>query len=62
MAKSKDALSLIRLALVGQNLSAISREAGMTVRQVRNIRDGVTKRPRWDTMQALSRILKIPLS
>jgi len=59
--KSKDTVELIRSALKGMNLSEVARQNGMSVRQVRNIRDAKTKKPLWDTMVKLSKCLKIPL-
>lgn len=59
--KSKDTVELIRAALKGMNLSEVARDNGMSVRQIRNIRDAKTKRPLWDTMVQLAGYLKIPL-
>lgn len=56
-----DILQRIRKALKGANLSHVARETNMTVRQVRNIRDGVTKGPRWDTVTRLAKHLKLPI-
>ena len=54
-----DIMDLIRAALHDANLTHTSKAAGITVQQVRNIRDGVSTDPRLSTVRALAAYLKI---
>ena len=56
----EDTIIRIRKALIRSNLSLVARKTGLSTRQVRNIRDGVTANPRWDTMLKLARCLEVP--
>lgn len=63
MAKKKTdpVLVAIRAALHEANLTHVADACDMSVLQVRKIRDGATKNPRWETMSKLSAHLKVPL-
>ena len=63
MAKKKTdpVLEAIRAALHEANLTHVAEACKISIVQVRKIRDGDTKNPRWDTMCSLSKHLKVPL-
>jgi len=59
--KVPDALDRIRKALHAANLTHVSTAVGMSIVQVRKIRDGDTKNPRWDTVKKLAVHLGVDL-
>ena len=55
-----DIMDRIRAALHEANLTHTSNDTSLTVQQVRNIRDGVSKDPRLSTVRALAKYLELP--
>lgn len=57
-----DLLSSIRRALKKANLTHVANATGLNIKQIREIRDGKVKGPRWGTMTKLAKHFGIPLA
>lgn len=59
--KKLDTMGRIREALHKANLTHVHQATGLTIQQVRNIRDGVSTDPRWSTVQKLAEHLDLAI-